>query len=365
MFGTVLSVAKVSVSFLSKPFKLGMQRLRVWAFQLRSKKPPLPEDRAKEIAYSVLAGDVLRAISFRNLGSPHLFIASLRRSSERDFDLRAYVMEQAGKTFRVVWKSDPLCTALPTAIEVRDIDNDGNREVVLEDQSYGTGGGAKSLIVYSISKSRVFSITESLNWQNRTGPISPEIEIKAADAPEMVRVLEEVAMKHGFLQPNKVVDFDLAEFSVQRWHKENGARTSGATKIHYYNGYPPDKSTVVATLDSSTMWISFFKGPLIAYEKIHERHYVVYSPAWSYNWVKCLAWNGKLLWFGSHCKKGLMSFYPGQNLLETHEVFRGIALPEIETLELREDTLIVNGELRIPIDELMRVDSENARRRVN
>jgi hypothetical protein len=257
MIGELLTVAKAAVAVLSKPIKAGAQRARVWLFRVRTRECPLPEGKAKQIAHSVLAGDVLRGISFRNIDSPHVFVASLRRSSEKDFDLKVYVLEQIGESFRVVWKSDRLCSSIPTDIEVRDVDGDGNSEVIFEDQSYGTGGGSKSLFVYSIESSRLFSVTESLNWQERAGPISPEIEIKTGGAPEMARVLEEVATKHGFLKPGRVVDFDAPEFAVQRWHKENGTRTAGTISRHYYPGYPLYKATVVTTLDCGpVVWIS-------------------------------------------------------------------------------------------------------------
>jgi hypothetical protein len=290
-------------------------------------------------------------MAFRNIDSPHIFIACLRRSSERDFDFRAYVLEQMGNTFRTVWKSDLLSSATPMAFEVQDVDDDGNREIVFEDKSYGTGGGSRSLMIYSISTSRLFSVTESLNWQNRAGPMSPEIELKSADAPEMVRVLEDIAKKHGFLQPGRVVDFGSPEFSVQRWHKENGTRTSGLVSIHHYEGYPPYEATVAATLDTGPiLWISFFKGPLIAYERLNDRHFVAFSPSWSYNWAECLAFDGANLWFGSHCESGLMSFAPETKLLETYDSFQGTVLPRVETLEVDERALVINGTLRIPVE---------------
>src|SRR5216683_2252738 len=344
MLGEALTIAKAALAALRRPLKAASHKARIWSFRLRTRQLPFAEAKAKEIAYSVLAGDILRAISYRNLDSPHVFIASLRRSSEVDFDPRVYVLEQIGETYKVIWKSDRLYNTIPTAFEVQDVDGDGNREIVFEDQSYGTGGGSRSLMVYSTGTSRLFSVTESLNWQNRAGPVAPEIEIKPADVPEMTRVLEAVAKSHGFLQPGTVVDFDSPEFSVQRWHKENGTRTSGTVKIHYYQGYPPCKASVVATLDTGTIfWMSFFKGPLIGYEKLNDRHFVAYSAAWSYNWAKSLAFDRRRLWFSSHLKDGLMSFLPGDNnQLECYTSFQGTALPSVEKLEVDDGILILD-----------------------
>ena len=88
-------------------------------------------------------------------------------------------------------------------------------------------------MVYSTRQSRLFSVTESLNWQNRAGPISPEIEIKPDDAPGMVRVLEAVARKHGYLQPGKVVDFN----SGCRWiFRQIYFRTGFASSVFISSG---------------------------------------------------------------------------------------------------------------------------------
>ena len=366
MLGEVLTIAKTAFAALRRPLKAASRKARIWSFRLRTRQLPFAEAKAKEIAYSVLAGDILRAISYRNLDSPHVFIASLRRSSEVDFDPRVYVLEQIGETYKVIWKSDRLYNTIATAFEVQDVDGDGNREVIFEDQSYGTGGGSRSLMVYSTSNTRLFSVTESLNWQDRAGPVSPEIEIIPADAPDMVRVLEAVAKSHGFLQPGKVVDFDSPEFSVQRWHKENGTRTSGIVRLHYYEGHPPCKATVVTTLDTGTvLWMSFFKGPLIGYEKLNDRHFVAFSAAWSYNWAKNLAFDGQSLWFGSHCKNGLMSFRLADNRLESYESFQGTGLPEVEKLELDDRVLILNGTLTVPLDALIKGISLSTKLQVN
>jgi hypothetical protein len=212
----------------------------------------------------------------------------------------------------------------------------------------------------------MFSVTESLNWQNRAGPVSPEIEIKPEDAHGMVRVLEAVARSHGYLRPGEVVDFDSPEFSVQRWHKENGTRTSGIIRLHRFQGYPPCKASVAATLDTGTiLWISLFKGPLIGYERLNDQHFVAFSAAWSYNWAKSLAFDGQILWFGSHCKKGLMSFRPSDSRLESYESLAGTPLPDVETLELDDGVLVLNRALRVPLSALVRGGSPSAKLKVN
>jgi hypothetical protein len=238
MFGEALSIAKTVFGVLHKPLKAAGRKVHIWWFGVRSKRFPLDEAKAKGIAYSVLAGDILRVISYRNIDSPHIFIAVLRRSSEADFDPTVYVLKQIGQTYQVVWTSKRMFGATPAFLEAEDVDGDGHREIVFEDHSWGTGGGSTSLQIYSTARSRLFSLKESLNWQDRAGATAPAIEIESADVPEMIPVIEAVARRHGFLQPNAVVDFDSPDSGVQRWHKENGRRTSGIVKVHYHPGYP-------------------------------------------------------------------------------------------------------------------------------
>ena len=295
----------------------------------------------------------MEAVSFRNIDLPHIFIACLRRSSEQESDPVVYVLAQIGDTFTCVWKSDRLYATNRVALEVHDADDDGNREVLFEDQSFGTGGGTRRLMVYCPGRGTLFTITESLNWQNLAGPISPEVKIEPASRPEMVRILENVAKRRGFLGPGTLVNFDDAEFAVQRWHKENGKRTSGRVRVHYYQGYPKYKASIAATLDTgSVVWLSFFKGPLFGYEKLKDRHFIAYSPAWFYNWAKCFVIDGDILWFGVHCRNGLMSFRPSDNLLESYESFQNNPLPEVQELVFDRGFLVINRTLNIAANAL-------------
>src|SRR5260370_20855873 len=149
MLGEALTIRKPALAALRRPLKAASHKAGIWSFRLRTRRPPCAEVKAKEIAYSVLVGDILCAISYRNLDSPHVFIASLRRSSEVDFDPRVYVLEQIGETYKVIWKSDRLYNTIPTAFEVQDVDGDGHREVLFQDHSYVTDRSSRTLIVIS------------------------------------------------------------------------------------------------------------------------------------------------------------------------------------------------------------------------
>jgi hypothetical protein len=352
---TEISIAKIAWEALRKPVESRARQVRVWLFHRRTKSPPFDEIRAKRIAFSVLAGDIIRAISFRNIDSPRVFVACVRRSSEGDCDHRVHVLEQIGDAFKPIWHSDRLHCFQPSTFEVCDANNDGYHEVVFEESASGTGAGMRRLMVYSFQWATLFVIKESREWQNRSGPISPEIEIEPAEERERIKEFEAVAKQRGYLQPHVFVDFDMPEFAVQRWHKENGKKLSGAVRVHYYHGKPDCRASVAATLNVGALsWMSFFKGPVYGYERLKDRHFIAYSSAWSYNWATCLAFDGKTLWFGLHMRDGLMSFSPGENLLNSYESSQGTTLPRVGQIEVNEGILVLNGSLRIPIKSLIR-----------
>jgi hypothetical protein len=199
-----LSVVKTGQSLytvVQKPLGKLWQWVRVCVFKFRNRKPPLTEAKANQVSTSVLGGDVPTAISFRNMNTKHILIAALRRSSEKDFDWKVFLLEQLGSTFQAVWKSEMLVSFTKCQIEVQDINSDGNCEVIYEDQSFGTGGGSRSVYVYFPESKKLHSLTESLNWQDLSGPVSPEVKIEPEGDSKLVSQIERVASKRGFLNP--------------------------------------------------------------------------------------------------------------------------------------------------------------------
>lgn len=127
---------------LYSPMQKGLSKLwrgsEIRIFKFRNKKSPLSGAEASQSATSLLGGDVPLAISFRNISTNHTLIAVVRRSSERDFDWRIFLLEQLGSTFQIVWRSDMLASITKCRMEVHDLDDDGNCEVIYEDQSLGS-----------------------------------------------------------------------------------------------------------------------------------------------------------------------------------------------------------------------------------
>jgi hypothetical protein len=232
-------------------------------FKFRNRKRPLSEAGALQAATSLLGGDVAVATSFRNIRAKHTFIAALVRSSERDFDWRVFLLEQLGSTFQVVWKSEMLASLTKSRMEVHDLDDDGNYEVIYEDQSFGTGGGYRSLHVYFPERKQLHTLRESLNWQDLSGPVSPTVTIEPMGEKYLHSQIEKIASTRGFLQPPMAIDFDKPEFAAQRWHKENGKFPQGKIKFHYYKGAPHTLSTLITTVRASDLvWFRFSRALL-------------------------------------------------------------------------------------------------------
>ena len=342
---------KSLLAVISGWFRAAVRRFRIWRSLIN--KPPYPESKAKEIAYSVLAGYVMRAISFRNFDSERVLIAVTRRSSEQGFDSNAYLLEQIGSTFRVIWESNRVYGLDGESLDVKDLDHDGYKEIVFESRSIGTGAGSTTLAVYLTDQRKLLTLTETLNWQNLAGPQSPEVTIDPPQDPVAIKLLELAAKGRPLLQLAAPIDFEDSKFSVQRWHKDNGPNPVGEIKTHLYPGRPAYGSSVAAECDAGEiLWISHFKGPLFGYLKSEDKHFIAYSPAWFYNWAKSLAYDGERLWFGVHCRNGLMYFKPNNHFLGSLEAIDNQPLPEVEDVQVENRTLILNKALWVPIQGL-------------
>jgi len=118
----------------------------------------------------------------------------------------------------VVWKSERLFRTAPTAFEVQDVDGEGNREVGLRIGSTDRQAGSRTFDGLFREQLRMFSVDRVSELAQPAGPFLQRFEIKPADSPELIKVLEAVA-RSRFLQQGTVVDFESPEFSVERWHQ--------------------------------------------------------------------------------------------------------------------------------------------------
>jgi len=327
------------------------------AFRWRDRRPPLDEQTAFNTAFSVLAGRIQQCVPFRNIDSARVFIAVVRANEPFE---EIYLLEKFGLTFRRIWSIEKLIGLKNFAIA--DIDGDGNKEVVFEEASYGTGGGMKTLFVYYHSRRKLVRVSERLHWANAAGPVSPEVKVEpepaGADDERYVVAVEKYAVTCGFLTQTSV-DFDNPEFAAARWHFENGEPMEGKVKLHFYSGRPRCGNSVSQQLSGGGVeWTAFFKGPVFGYCEERDQHFVAYSPAWTYNWAIAATYCCGALWFVRHNESEARLYRFVLDGKDGHLDCHPIPGNPIwlQRIECRHGGILVNDDIFVPFSE-MRHDS--------
>lgn len=315
--------------------------MRLKLFLRSERKRPVDKEKAIRVGMSTLGGAIMSAATFQNFGSDRQYLVLVRKNSDEAFEGRIHIMERVGDAYTQIWVSDPLWNLDITNFEVTDIDADGWKEIVFEQSSFGTGAGTKCLFIYSTLKKELYEITEYYNWQDASNPGSYPV-IKAGDDETIRNMVIKFAHTRGFLQANEIPDFDNPTFAVLRWHKENGDKYIGSVKIHWYEGKPTCTASVVEELDAGEItWISYFKGPLYAYSKSRQQHFIAYSPQWIYEWVKNMAFDGGKLWFSCHLVSGIFMFDVETLHLKKYCSYGPDCLPGINRISLNSGILSV------------------------
>lgn len=355
---TALTVA-ISKDFRDTLGKIVLWMRRCWFRLVVDRVSPMAEHNAKRIAASVLAGEILEAIPYRNFRADPQ-IAVLRRSPHVDTGSDLCVLERLGSTYRVVWENG-LVLGRPT-LQVRDIDGDGAKEVMFVEESFGTGAGTRSFLVYSTGRAKLYRVTEHFNWQDAAGPASPVVTVEPTPDRRLGRAITSAAARLGLLKPT-MVDFERAEFAVQRWHAENGTPQQGRVRLHYYPGECRFEASRTSELAAPPgRWIGFFKGPVVVTDNKHDRHAVVFSSAWIYNWPTCLCTDGETVFWGIANEPGLMAcrIQGDQADLRRYSVVRNAPLPEITDLMISGSFMHVNGTLAVHLVELWPIPWDGA-----
>lgn len=333
---TILSILQIVFSPVIKSAKwTSRQARRAYFFAITAKSVP-SEITCLRIARSALGGTIVGTIPFRNLGSASQFLAVVRKENDRAFAPRLHVLEQVGLAYHQLWASDDIYGVFDLDnIRVIDLDKDGVKEVAFESSSFGSGAGEKSLYIYSIKQKRLFEVTEYYNYSNAAAPDVFPIKIDAGENEEFRQAIIKYASIRGFLQGNDPVDYDDPQFAILRWHKENGERRAGRVYAHLYDGQPIYGSSLIDELETDEIvWSAYFKGPLFAYIRSQNEHFIPYSPQWVYEWPKSLGHDGERLWFVCHCIPGLFSFEHGDNTLRHYCGYSGYPLPESDRITL-------------------------------
>jgi hypothetical protein len=305
---------------------------------------PLPSQaEALGHAQGVLGGSILSVIPFRDAASGRSCIAVMRRDSDRDPGLRIAVLAAVGNTYLKDWTSEPFFAIAPQ-VEVVDLDGDGTPELIVLSHDHGTGAGTTTLSVYFPGRKASFRVEEDFDWTRAAGPPAPAVRFDPEPDETVREVLVRAALESGMLTA-VVVDLDQPEHAVARWHKENGAVSSGRIRIHRYKGRPKPRGSCDQVETTDTVWYAFFKGPVMAYVPTSDEHYVVFSAENVYDWTDTMAFGANKLWFAVRMEDAIMSFEPAKQRLERFTHIGPRKLPPVENLAFMEGKglLVING----------------------
>lgn len=317
--------------------------------------------RAKQIVRSMVAGNVTEAISFRSIGSSQIFITAVVEDKPGLIGSRVVVLEQVGQAYRETFRSEQLYGLEQPAIQVIDLSNNGEIAIAFESKSYGSAAGSRTLYIFLPERAQALSVTEYLHWADRAGPNDPVIEFSGAFDPILQKMFNAYAVSRGYLQEPQPVDYDDPKYADRLWHAQNGEfpTPDKPIKIRLYQGKYPhhiENSTVLEYDTEEILWVSIFKGALIAYDKAQDRYYIAYSPSWEYRWVNCMLYDRGVLWFGTHMGEGLYLFNPKKLTLRRYGSFAGSMLPAINKIDLGDEGLILNESIALPYQELTHLE---------
>ncbi len=315
---------------------------------------PLSQQDAKRAALAVLGGDVVRATSHVDGGAVHVVAA--RRSNVKSLDVRVYLLEEVGATFREIWRSEELLSHFSDnrVLESDDIDGDGTSEILFTDAQRGTHQNSEYLHVYFPRTKQLYSISEHSNPSALARPRTPSVDLEPEPPAELRDALIQAALSRGFLR-QAPDDDGQPQDAVRRWLRDNGPDADGPVDVVWYAGEPewptaPREDLVVGDV----VWRAYFKGPMFHFDSAAVRYYVAYAPDDRYSWAKALTWDGESLWFGIHVEKGLVRFHEPTKTLQRIRTFNNQPLPLIEELEYEPTAgiLIVNKTLSVSLSEL-------------
>lgn len=331
---------------------------RLFFFGLQNRLgPSMDADTARAVAFGTLGGSVVAAIPYRDFGNPRRRIAALREPYNGGPGQALCILEEFGRSWRVVWSSEPFLGYdwfLAETFAVHDADHDGKKEISIGFASAGSAYEGYTIYLHVPIRGLTYHATVVRNWAD-PAEVTPKVTVEPADATDApyVAVLESLCDKLGITKPVPFIDLEDPANAVLRWHKENGALKDGSVSIHLYEGPGPFEPLPEGCLDDGEyLWIAYFKGPVYGYIKSQNKHFIPYSPASIYAWVNCLVASARYLWMGTW-GDGIIRFDKKRHLLKQFILeFKGQKADAIASLERQGDYFLLNGVWQAPADIL-------------
>lgn len=272
-----------------KIIKEGFQKIWIILHNQNIVKPSLiSEKEAKNIVYSKTSTEVIKAIPFKNPKDNSYYIAALIRykKDNRAYSDRINLFKKFGKTYTFKWESPSL--RIYESFEVRDINNNGYKELIFSDVASGTGMWEKKMYIYSITEDNLFILEENMDYNELSSPFSPNISLNFNINSNFGKSIEKITEDYGFLN-NKTLDLEDKKFAHHNWYAMNGNIHSGRIRLKKYNG-KPDYSYKLhkKRIGKNFNWYSYNMGPLYGYNKSQNKHFVAFAPDFRAHYVRCI-----------------------------------------------------------------------------
>ena len=289
-------------------------KLKYYWYHFFVDKFPYSEKEAKEYAYGVVSGQIDKITSFHNFSENRSYILATVKENKDDFFLKLVLLKKIGNTFVQDWEHKLI--RYVDDIHAIDIQKKGVNFILFIEESYGSGGGTKTLHAFNSVTKESFQVIEHYNWSDLTRSSTPTLDLVPKNmGKEFFELLEAYASTKGMLNGTRV-DFSKPEHAIQNWHRMNGDIKKGEINLCFYPGKPVYGSGILETEDTSEIeWIAYFKGPLFGYLKQDNTHFVAYSPGWTYNWPHNIDANNKAILFKSGGKKFVFELKGSKGIL--------------------------------------------------
>jgi hypothetical protein len=254
-----------------------------------------------------------------------------------DWEARVRRADGSGETLE---KTTGALTAAATA----DLHGDGTRDALWVLESGGTGMTIEELHLYCARARKPLVLTLTFT-HDATQPVPGQVqsdELERADFVLESALLDRVKRQHGYISDADLAARpDDARYAFYFWARDNAGLADGAPmKLRRFRGRPAFGASAEDSLViGGVSFIAYFKGGVIAYDPVADRHWVVFHPKDPYDWPTRLALAGDVLVIGTRGE--------GLALVRlSNFALRRLAVPgydSIDSLAVTDSTVTVNG----------------------
>jgi hypothetical protein len=268
----------------------------------------LPGKNALGEAKRYFGPEIADAIPFRLPGSKDQYIAVLQSQpseSEIYFRGKLSILRGARGCYEIVTTEVEQfrhAAALDGYFGAVDISGTGHQDIFVVSHSAGSGASSIDVELYDPETSERYRIT----WFKTHHVVPPDITYTGdfSRKPHAKQWLRDHAAKvSGFYRDPSLSRQDRIFHDAQTmWVATHGSGfVQGKIRSDYYRGKIPHLDEAHCTVDDGDyLWASFFKGPVVGYQKSRNRYFILFVPPTQYHWVTNLLIGKRYIWLEVH-----------------------------------------------------------------